>query len=644
MRLFPYFVLLLLLNGCAVAQNAKRGLSKKDERTAQAARQQLDAGQPLEAYHGLSELIDEYPDRAELYFQRSLALRDMYRYEEAVDDVRNGIAAQGSAQAAPYRELGDLLSLAGRFKEAHQAYERYAELRSPTARPERQREIERLLQRSRTADSIAARPLNVQPEPVPGRVNTSEHFEYHPSLSADGQQLIFTRRIDRRQEDFYGSRRTADGAWGEAQPLAGINSPYDEGAQTLTADGSYLVYTSCNRPERSTGCDLYLAEWDGAAWTPGEPLPGSVNTPHYEAQPSLSQDGRYLIFSSKRPGGKGGADLYISARLQDGAWSAPSPIARLNTVGNEQYPFWAADGRTLFFTSDGHPGLGGDDPFYTKLEEDNTWSEPINLGYPINTAANETNMFVSLRADTAYYSKRYYDVERGQTQIDLWQFPLPRHLRPRPATYVRTRVVDRATGQALQADIRLQALDGSNASTQTTRPDGTALTVLPVGKEYAFAVDKPGYLFQSERFTIADGSPEEPFEIIIRLARPAVAAETSEEDGNVAFKNVLFTSGSAELLPVSYVELGSLARVLRDDPTLSVTIAGHTDNVGSQTDNLALSQARAAAVKAYLTEQGIAAERVRTEGYGEGRPVATNDTPEGRALNRRTTFRIERGN
>ncbi|MEL7161007.1 MAG: OmpA family protein, partial [Bacteroidota bacterium] len=362
----------------------------------------------------------------------------------------------------------------------------------------------------------------------------------------------------------------------------------------------------------------------------------------------ISPDGRLLFFSSNREGGYGGNDIYASARTADGGWSKPQNLGpNVNTSGQESFPFWAADGRTLFFTSTGHPGLGGQDLFRIVLGADNTWGEATNLGYPINTADNETNLFIALNGSTAYFSKRRIDTLSGKADVDIYAFDLPEELRPDPATYVRAIITDAQSGSPLEASVRLRPLDQrAPPVVRSSDARGEFLAVLPAGKDYAFTVDLTGYVFYADRFTLPEGQwPKDPFllEIALQPVPEAVATGGTEEDGATAFRNVLFATGSADLLPVSADELDRLAELLASAPTYRVTISGHTDDVGEEEENLDLSRKRAASVKDYLVAKGIAAERITTRGFGESRPVADNATEEGRAKNRRTTFLLEKG-
>jgi outer membrane protein OmpA-like peptidoglycan-associated protein len=290
--------------------------------------------------------------------------------------------------------------------------------------------------------------------------------------------------------------------------------------------------------------------------------------------------------------------------------------------------------------------MGGEDLFRVVLGADNVWGYPENLGYPINTSADETNLFIALNGKTAYFSKRKNNTSTGKADVDIHEFDLPEAIRPAPATYLEANITDAVTGKPLSAVFRLRPLlqDAPPLARQTDE-SGYLLAVLPAGKDYALTVAYPGYLFYSDRFSLASGyAPDEPYHLEIKLQPVAetVMQESTEEDGAIAFRNVLFATGSANLLPVSADELDRLATLLNQAPDYDVEIAGHTDNVGTEEDNLLLSQQRAASVKAYLVDQGIGENRINTLGYGETRPVDDNATEEGRAKNRRTTFRLEK--
>lgn len=646
-RIFLYSLSFFFAFGCATAQpGGPTPLNKKEQKLFSAARSAYDLGNYLSSASLLDELLLKRPALTDAYYLRALTHRQLGEYEPALAALRKGQGFDPKPSPTLYVELGQLQAQLGDFPGSLSSYQRYLNSLGESARPERKKRAEALVRKAQTAVRLAANPVPFRASPLNSGINTSEHLEYFPSLSADGQSLIFTRRVDKQNEDFYRSDLGADGNWSEAAPLAGVNTEYNEGAQSITADGKYLVFTICERPVNRGSCDLYFSQQvEGGGWTPARSLGKNINTEADESQPSISADGRLVFFSSNRPGGIGGKDLYVSGLLPDGEWSAPSNLGNtVNTVGNEHYPFWAADGKTLYFTSNVHPGLGGEDLFRTELTPRNTWEKPLNLGYPINTAGDETNIFISLDGSTAYFSKRFITPGTGETDVDIYTFDVPAALRPTPATYLAATVIDATTQLPLTATVRVSPIaQDTPPQNFVTEEDGSFLTVLPAGKDYALTVEQPGYLFYSQRFELIGALvPEEPYELKIELqpVEKAVIAGGTEADGSTTFRNVLFETGSAKLLPVSGQELDRLIDVLQYDPHLQILIAGHTDDIGDEADNQQLSQDRAVAVGQYLAARGIPGDRITTKGYGESKPVADNDTDEGRAQNRRTTFKL----
>jgi outer membrane protein OmpA-like peptidoglycan-associated protein len=371
-----------------------------------------------------------------------------------------------------------------------------------------------------------------------------------------------------------------------------------------------------------------------------------VNTSAWESQPSLSANGRQLFFASDRPGGQGRNDIWVSDRNPDGSWGNPRPLSdSINTAGMDQSPFIHPDGQTLYFMSDGHPGMGQTDLYYSRLRPDGKWGKPQNMGYPINTTANEGALVVGLSGEKAYFATDRADIagrapEGRIPYSNIFEFDLYPEARPRPVTYLLVKVLDAQTGAPLlaQADI-LELEEQTLFASSTTDEKGELLVCLPAGRDYALNVNKEDYLFYSENFALSDSfSLNRPFEV--EAALEPVKTTSDEERKPIVLRNVFFETGSAELLPESRGELDRLVLLLEENPDIHIRINGHTDNVGSEEDNLQLSDARAASVLAYLNQAGIAKSRLESKGFGETQPMAPNDTPAGRRLNRRTEFVI----
>lgn len=509
-------------------------------------------------------------------------------------------------------------------------------LASNPQNPKSLREARRLAENARFAAHAVKNPVPFKPLSVGLGIN-SPADEYLPSLTADGLTMIFTRR-DGYDENFYQSE-WKDNAWQKAVPLVGVNTPMNEGAQHISPDGSWLVFTACNRRDDGSqgSCDLYWSQFKNSAWTKPVPFSAAINSRDWEAQPCISADGKSLFFSSTRPGGKGGKDLWSTTRQSNGKWSKPENLGdTINTEGDEQTPFLHPDGQTLYFTSDGLPGMGQNDLYFARRQPDGTWGKPQNLGFPINTKASEGTLTVSLDGRTAYFAANR---PGGQGGIDIYQFDLPEHARPRPVTYARARVRDAATGKPLVAKVDFVDLKtGQSYVSSFTKSDGATLVCLPAGMNYALNVSKEKYLFYSENFNLVDTATfAEPFLLNIDL-QPIPTDSAAPSTRPVVLRNVFFETGSASLRPESFTELDHLAALLNDVSSLRIQIGGHTDNVGDDASNQRLSEARAKSVYDYLISKSIARERLQYKGFGKNHPVAPNDTPEGRAKNRRTEF------
>lgn len=473
-----------------------------------------------------------------------------------------------------------------------------------------------------------------EPQNMGDSINSSVS-EYYPTITLDGKTLVYTRRVKGFNEDFFESHRLGNG-WSNAKALVGnINSNYNEGALNISQDGQWLIFTGCNFPDGYGSCDLYISYLTPGGWSAPENLGRNFNTEFWESAPSLSPDKRDLYFTSNRPGGYGGNDIYVCHRQENGQWTPPQNMGpAINTRGDESAPFIHADNTTLYFTSNGLPGYGGDDLFLVRKSSDGQWGKPENLGYPINTIENEGSLVVAADGKTAYYASDRAD-SRGQ--LDLYSFQLRSGVRPARTLWVKGKVFDKKTGKGLPSSVELADLNSKQVvSNLQTDETGNYLTTLPVGKDYAFNVNRKGYLFYSENFMLEKGPADSVYHIDIPL-------QPIEADASIVLKNIFFDVNQYELKPASQIELGEVIRLLKENPAVSIQINGHTDNVGKAADNLLLSENRARAVVNYLKAKGIDGKRLFFKGYGDTRPVSSNDTEEGRAKNRRTELKVMKG-
>ena len=459
----------------------------------------------------------------------------------------------------------------------------------------------------------------------------SEESEYFPSLTIDGMELIFTRRIGDINEDFYYSR-LKDGNWEPAIPISSVNTPQSEAGQQVSRDGQWLVFTANNRPDSYGNFDLYISVLTAEGWSQPMNLGPNVNSEQWDSQPCLSPDKKELYFSSRRFGGFGGMDIYVCRLQPNGRWTAPENLGgAINTPGDDQCPFIHADNQTLYFVSNGWQGYGGNDLFFVRKGYNGSWSKPVNLGYPINTINDEGTLFIGADGKTAWYASDRSDSKGGH---DIYSFELREDIRPVQTLWVRGKVTDKKTYKGIPSTVELTELSTNQVMTSVqTDETGEYLVTLPVGKNYAFNVNRRGYLFYSDQFMLHDKPSDSTY-------IKDIALSPIEANAMVVLKNVFFDVNKFELKPESKTELDKVVQMLGENPQVRIEISGYTDNVGKPADNLLLSNNRAKAVVNYLVSKNIATNRLESKGYGETRAVAPNTSEEGRALNRRTELRI----
>jgi outer membrane protein OmpA-like peptidoglycan-associated protein/tetratricopeptide (TPR) repeat protein len=481
------------------------------------------------------------------------------------------------------------------------------------------------------AASHAAAGYTFAPHNLGDSINSAVS-EYYPTITIDGDKLIYTRRVNNFNEDFYESDKE-NGVWQASKSLPGnINTNQNEGAQNISQDGEWLIFTGCNFPDGHGSCDLYISYLTADGWSTPENLGENINTEYWESAPSLSPDKRDLYFSSRQPDGYGGSDIYVSHRMINGRWGIPQSLGpTINTAGDEGTPFIHADNQSLYFTSNGHPGYGGDDLFISRRNPDGSWGKPENLGYPINTIENEGSLVISADGKTAYYASDRADSRGG---LDLYSFDMREDIRPAQTLWVKGKVFDRQTRKGLPSSVVLTDLStGRVISDLQTDETGSYLITLPKGKNYAFNVKRKGYLFYSENFSLSQSTADSTYHIDIPL-------QPIEANAAVVLKNIFFDPNKFDIKAESETELNEVVQLMKDNPTLHIQINGHTDNTGKSADNKTLSGNRAKAVTNYLVAHGIVQGRLLFKGFGDTQPVADNATPEGKAKNRRTELTV----
>lgn len=634
------------------------------------------ARDPSARHQKLKAALEESPECAECLFRAGVSA-----YRIARSSGRSFTAAMSYLQRlqqlcpnyhadVPYL-LGSMHYADGAHAEAVRAFTVFLEF--PETDPKRLdkdhrkrvAEVEELMPDLRFQTEFYANTAPLDPVPLAG-VNT-EADEYLPMLSPDNDLLFFTRLSKRRALGDLVARdveeltesRARNGVFdaGRALPEP-FNQGDSYGGVTISVNNKEMFVTICGAPDARgyRNCDIHRAHYDNHVnidrgevtweWSRLETIGEAINGPDtWESQPTITADGRTMYFATNRPGSKG-MDIYMSTRDEKGVWSKAVPVPGINTDGDEKAPFLHSDSRTLYFAarppvdengqpdlSRGHRGAGGYDIFFSRMNDDGSWTKPRNLGHPINTEADEHGLIVSADGRTAYFASNRY---RGKGGLDIFGIPLPQEARPDDILVVKGEVRDETGAVVRDAHVEIKYLD--TRTTETIRVDdrdGTYATVLRLreGGDVVVTVKKEGHVFDTRSFSVEDTVRRGRAEVDMTVHKVAVGKSYRVND-------IKYATNSAEITKASEYILDELIAFLKDNPGMRIRIEGHTDNVGRLDDNMKLSDDRANNVMRYLVGKGISASRLSYKGLGPTRPVASNDTPEGRAQNRRTEFVI----
>jgi outer membrane protein OmpA-like peptidoglycan-associated protein len=554
------------------------------------------------------------------------------------------------------------------FEKATENYNYYRRSLTPPELINNRDRIDKRIAECRNGLELVKNPVRVFIDNMGNTIN-SEYDDYSPILSYQGDKLYFTSRrplsdkskTDKNDhkyfENIFVSQKLSN-RWMPSTYLEGkINSKSHDATAGISHDGRTLFVYKGDK-----GGQIFESVFEKNRWSKPKKLPKNINSQFHQTSVALTKDGKIMYFVSDRTGTLGGKDIWMTTKDEKGKWAYPVNMgATINTEYDEESIFLTPNGQTLYFSSRGHNSMGGFDIFRSTYEH-GRWTEPVNMGYPINSPNDdlfftldpqgEIGFFSSVRPDgfggADIYMVTFLGPEKPVIHNTENQFiaSIARPVKERligdaveivttPMTVIKGKITDEKSDDPLLATLELydndtEALLASFTSNQQT---GAYLISLPGGKNYMIAVKAEDYLFHSENINVAESNVSREIINNIKLKKVEVGQ-------SIVLNNIFFDTGAATLRSESYAELGVLYALLINNPSLKIEISGHTDNVGSAASNLRLSEERARAVVAYLVERGIDRDRLTYKGYGFSKPIASNETASGRQMNRRTEFQI----
>lgn len=550
------------------------------------------------------------------------------------------------APVSAYYYYGQALHLGNKFDDAIASFEKYKAYIDP-ADVKSLDDINLRITWCKNGKMLISDPVNIKVENIGPGVNT-EYPEYSAVISADERTLSFTARrpsttggqIDPRDgmyfEDIYISTKNENGEWEKAVPMGNnINTNGHEATIGFSADGQKLfIY----KDDAGDG-NIYTSQLMGNNWMTPQKLTENINSKSHEPSACVTPDGNTLYFTSNMPGGFGGADIYRSVRLPNGEWSKPTNLGgKINSKYEEDAPAILADGKTLYFASNGERSMGGFDILFSIYSDETGWSDPVNVGYPVNSSDDDLFFVPTPDNKHAYYSSANSPNGFGDKDICFLTFPEREEARLTVLEGEITSIYGGIPENTVitVTDVESGEMMGTYVPNSST---GRYVIVLPPGKNYSIVYEANDYLYQSDNINISDTTA---YQVIDR----PVELEPLKVGQKIVVRNIFFASGQSLLQAESKAELEKLIDLMNKRPMLIVEIAGHTDASGSDELNQKLSEKRALSVADYLVDHGIDRSRLRTTGFGESRPIAVNynkdgsPNKQGMSLNRRFEFTV----
>lgn len=602
---------------------------------------------------------------AEIALTKAKELLDGEKYEEAVKKLEEVLASDPNNMEAQFY-LGSVYQALGQNQKSIDFFLKAKEsmkiaLADYSGGTNEMRNRHELQYQQRYADEQVSLSKSVnamkEPEKLSSIVN-GPFGDYGPIINPTGTRLYFTSRrpdsgqrsllsskkkgilesksktelaepIESDEDSYYTDREGA--TWSAPTKLPEpLNTDNNEGVDCFTADNQLMLFTACGLEDGVGSCDLYISSLEGDRWQTPKNMGNVVNSVDWDGQSTISYDGTKIFFISVRDEGYGGSDIYMVERNIFGDWGPPVNLGGIvNTPFNEYSPFISQDGKTLYFSSNAHPGFGGLDIFKT-VYENGKWSVPVNLGKPLNTSKDDKFFTIGGSGEVGYFSS-----DRDGKGMDIYQIEIPEEMRPQPTIVITGTVTNAKTNELVGGFVMVEDMDTGEliAVNKSNSVTGKYMVVLPGGRNYSVSANKEGFFFYSQSFEV-------PKKIQYQEIVKDITLKPIEKGTKVVINNIFFETGKATLTPQSYLELDKAIDLLRTNPTMVIEVGGHTDNTGDDATNMKLSHDRARAVREYMVGKGIGAEKIQAKGYGESNPIASNETDEGKRANRRTEFII----
>lgn len=528
-----------------------------------------------------------------------------------------------------------------KYKDAEIYLEKF--IRYNIGKPKDQSDAREMLTACSFYVSGYSNPVPFKPEVLPDV--SSEADEYLPVITPDQQYIYFTRRTNEKERGVYGERdiKVERFSFGKNQssfrfekgvPMTTpFNKNNNEGGATLTADNKTMYFTICKTESDGINCDIWFSQQlNNGQWSEIKNAGPKVNgKSSWDSQPSISSDGKLLFFASDRLGGLGEIDIYYCEKNEKGEWSEAKNLgAIINTPGSEKSPFFHSDGKTLYFSSNGHIGFGGYDIYFSKLEKDGKWTKPKNIGYPINSEKEDLGFFVSTDGQKGYFAS---DKLSGKGGWDIYAFDLYSGARPDKVLFLSGTLKDEQNKVITDAKVEIKNAVTKEIKTIDVDSSGNYVAVVAFNEDQVVTVKKEGKAFESSYYSAKDST-------IGTFSNNKTQLKDIKAGASYTIKDIRYETNSDELNAQIKALLDEFADYLQLNKTIKISIYGHTDNVGLAEKNLELSNQRAKGVYEYLISKGVDNSRLNYKGFGSTKPLVSNNTEAGRAKNRRTEFFI----